>query len=365
MNLVTDLGVIAAAHDLERRLDEGSLSTPIHLPDGTTMFVWRGRAEAAELRTWMPNFPAIPGFRRLAGSDLWVLALPLPSAAMIEYRLAIDRGERRTEFLDPLNPATTSNPFGVNSLATGPGYVRPPWTVANPSVPAGTVSEIRVQSNAWGERRHHLLYLPAGHSRRQTHPLVVVHDGPDFVHHSTLNVVLDNLIAEGTLPPLVAALHQPRARLTEYAGDERHVAHVQELADHIRRRTALDDRRVMLGSSLGAVAALSVAWHRPEDVTGLGLLSGSFANRVDDDHPEEVFGPISALINAVDDDRRLAGLRTYVSCGRYEGLIDLNRALVPRLRSLDMAVRYEETWEGHQWASWRDRLRAALTHALG
>src|SRR3990170_3928418 len=63
VNLVTDLGVITAAHDLERRLDEGSLSTPIHLPDGTTMFVWRGRAEAAELRTWMPNFPAVPGFR--------------------------------------------------------------------------------------------------------------------------------------------------------------------------------------------------------------------------------------------------------------------------------------------------------------
>ncbi len=365
MNLLTDLGLISAAHDLERRIDEGSLATPVHLPDGTSLFVWRGRAERVSLLTWMPAFPAVPVFRRLAGSDIWVLPIPLPAKAMIEYRLGIDRGDRENAVLDPLNPETTSNPFGVNSLATGPAYQRPDWTHPNPDVAAGKVSEIRVKSDVWGERRHHMLYLPAGHTRHEPHPFVVVHDGPDFLHHSMLSVVLDNLIAQGEIPPVVAALHQPRHRLFEYASDERHAAHVEEVERHLLRRTVLDEHRVMIGSSLGAVASLSVAWHRPDSITGVGLLSGSFATHVADDESAELFGPISELVAGIDRDRRLAAMRAYISCGRYEGLIDLNRALVPRLRALDMRVRYEETWEGHQWASWRDRLRAALTHTLG
>lgn len=366
MNLLTDLGLISAAHDLTRRLDEGSVTTPVHLGDGSTMFVWQGRAEGVELRTWMPSFPPPPPFRRLAGADVWVLQIPLPRTAMIEYRIGIDRGDRRVDILDPLNPETTTNPFGANSLATGPDYVRPPWSHRDPEVAAGRVTEIRVHSGVWGERRHHLLYLPPHHDPTSLHPLVVVHDGADFVHHSSLDIVLDNLIAAGAIPPVVALLHHPRQRLSEYADDERHWRHVtEEVVPHVQRRVSLGTRRVALGSSLGAVAALSVAWHAPDVFTGLGLLSGSFANRMTEDTPAEIFGPVANLVGAIDADRRLAGVPTYVSCGRYEGLIDLNRALVPRLRSVDMAVRYEETWEGHQWASWRDRLGPALIHLLG
>ncbi|MGH8911776.1 MAG: alpha/beta hydrolase [Acidimicrobiia bacterium] len=366
MNLLTDLGLISAAHDLQQRLDEGSLTTPLHLADGTSLFVWRGRAENVHLRTWMPSFPSPPPFRRLAGSDVWVLQLPLPRTAMIEYRLGIDRGDRQVGTLDPLNPEVTTNPFGTNSLATGPDYARPEWSLHRPEVETGTLGEIRVKSSVWGERRHHHLYLSPGHAASEPSPLLVVHDGTDFVHHSALNVVLDNLVADGAIPPLVALLHQPRLRLTEYADDGRHVDHIaDEVIPHIQRRTALDDRRVLIGSSLGAVAALSVAWNRPETFSGLGLLSGSFANQVSEERPEAVFGPVANLVGQIDVDRRLAGTRTYVSCGRYEGLIDLNRAIVPRLRSVDMAVHYDETWEGHQWASWRDRLGPALIHSLG
>lgn len=366
MNLLTELGLISAAHDLERRLDEGTLETPLHLPDGATMFVWRGRADEVAMVTWMPRFPNATPFERLAGSDIWVLQLSLPRTAMIEYRLGTVRSGRQSDFLDPLNPNTTSNPFGVNSLATGPDYGRPAWSHTHPETPVGTVSGIRVRSAAWGERRHHLLYLPHGHDPSVPLPLVLVHDGPDFLEHSALGVALDNLIAWGELPPLAAILHHPRHRLTEYGDDDRHATHViEEILPHLQRRFALEGRTVMLGSSMGAVASLGVAWHRPDHVSGVALLSGSFANRLGPERPEPIFGPVSDLVGRLDVDDRLATIRAYVSCGRYEGLIDLNRALVPRLRAIGMPVQYQETWEGHQWASWRDRLATALTHSLG
>lgn len=366
MHLLTELGLISAAHDLERRLEQGELQTPHHLVDGTSMFVWSGKADGVELRTWMPSFPPPPPFQRLPGSDLWVLQVRLPATSMIEYRIAIERGGRHSEIVDPLNPATTTNPFGVNSVAAGPEYSRPAWSYPDAAAATGSIGEIRVQSHVWGERRHHLVYLPPNHDRTQPHPLVIVHDGSDFVDHSLLNVALDNLIGTGQIPPVVALLHNPRHRLEEYAHDPRHATHVvDELIPHVARRTALADRTVLVGSSLGAVAALSVAWLRREAVSGLGLLSGSFAARASEDRPPAIFAPVVDLVTSVDSDDRLAGADIYMSCGRYEGLIDLNRALAPRLRFAGANVRYEETWEGHQWASWRDRLGPALTHTLG
>lgn len=364
MKSLTDLGVVSAAYDLEHRLGEGQLETPVHLANGSILFVWRGRADHVELLTWMPSFPPVPPFQRLGGSDVWVLSLPLPREAMIEYRIGIHRHERRADVLDPLNPHTTTNPFGINSMALGIDRRRPEWTLPRDSVSAGEITEVRVQSRTWGERRHHQLYLPA--SQNSPLPLLVVHDGHDFLDHSSLATVLANLIADESIPPVAALLHRPTRRLTEYAHDERHVAHVlDEAIPHLGRRMDLDGRTVVLGSSLGAVAALSLAWHRPEEVTAIALLSGSFAHSLSDDRPAAIFGPVVELAATVDRDRRLAGMRAYASCGRYEGLIDLNRSLVPRLRAVGMDIAYDETWEGHQWASWRDRLRPALEHALG
>ncbi len=366
MNHVSDLGLVAGAFYLERSLADGKLVTPVHLEGGRTLFVWRGRADGVDLLTWMPGFPQPPEFSRLAGSDVWVKPVSIPASAMIEYRLAVHRHGRSIEILDPLNPRKTTNPFGTNSLATGPGYRSPQWAHPRPESTQGRLVEIRVKSEAWGERRHHSIYLPAGHDPGHSYPLVIVHDGPDFVEHSGLTTVLDNLIHSGAIPPAIALLHHPRRRLSEYSNHPGHGTHiVNELLPHVAQRMNVDaTRTVLIGSSLGAAAALATAWQHPNLFSGLGLLSGSFANRIDDTRPEEIFGTIVDLVGRIDDARRLAGVSTYVSAGRYESLVDLNRALVPRLRAGGLDVRYEEVWEGHQWLSWRDRLGPALIHSL-
>lgn len=365
MNSVSDAGVVESGHLLRSQLASGDLITPFHSDDGSTVMVWAGRADAVELATWMPSFPIVPPFQQIQ-PNLWVLRLDLPATAMIEYRLAVRRGHEISVVLDPLNPNQTSNPFGVNSVATGPARRRPEWALHRPDSPSGSVRETRIASQAWGGRRHHHVYTPPQHASQQPHPLVVVHDGSDFLNHAALRDVLDNLINDGVIPPVVALLHEPRRRLTEYADDPRHIAHLfDEIRPRLKDRYPLDDRCVVIGSSLGAVASLSAGWRRPEQVTGMALLSGSFADQVSPDRPGEIFDPIVDLVGQVDADRRLAPVNCFVSCGRYEGLIELNRSLVPRLRSTGMQVVYEETWDGHQWASWRDQLKGALTVGLG
>lgn len=313
------------------------------------------------LVTWMANFPEPPPFTPVEGA--FALALPLPETAMIEYRLGIHRGRRHEAVLDPRNPDTTTNPFGVNSVATGRHYQRPLWTLPQPESPPGQVTEVRVSSRLWGERRHHKVYRPALGGDTPL-PAVVVHDGSDFYEHAALAVVLDNLIAAGDLPPLVAILHDPRDRLVEYADCESHLRHVlEELVPHVDRRVRLDGRLYTLGSSLGAAASLSLLHRAPERFAGAALLSGSLPARLDADRPAQIFAPVVEMVTALGSSE-LEGKAAYLSCGRYEGLIDIARALVPRLRAAGLRVCYEETWEGHGWASWRDRLRPALLHLL-
>ena len=53
--------------------------------------------------------------------------------------------------------------------------------------------------------------------------------------------------------------------------------------------------------------------------------------------------------------------RLFASCGVYEPLIVPNRAMMPTFTDTGMEVKYVESRDGHNWESWRDRLRDGLS----
>ena len=57
-----------------------------------------------------------------------------------------------------------------------------------------------------------------------------MHDGGDYLTYGSMALILDNLIARGTIPPLVAAFSWPGDRLHEYSANEEHAAFVVEEA---------------------------------------------------------------------------------------------------------------------------------------
>jgi enterochelin esterase family protein len=113
---------------------------------------------------------------------------------------------------------------------------------------------------------------------------------------------------------------------------------------------------------LGGVASLATLWHYREAVGRAGFISGSFAHRTDEEWPGFVFDPVVGFLAAMNGERKLAGCRIYQSVGRYEGLCDFNRRLQPILRAAGAEVHYRETWDGHHWGTWRDRLGEALSY---
>jgi enterochelin esterase-like enzyme len=333
---------------------------------GGVTFVYHGAAEAVNLRCWIHGLPATQPFERVGEADLWVLRVELPENSRIEYKFEIVRDGQEVWILDPLNPLQAADPFGANSVAQGHGYERPEWTLADPAARPGTVDEVALASAALGDDRHVGVYVPARFRRSRRYPLLVVHDGYDYLRYASLRVVLDNLIHRLEIPPLIAALTQSPERLVEYAGHAGHARFVaEELPAQLGRDFPLHSSpaaRGLMGASFGAVASLHAAWRHPGSFGRLVLQSGSFAfSDIGHHRRTATFDPVAKFVNEF---RRHPGRpaeRMYLSCGIYESLIYENRSLVPLLRHHGIEVRYEEVRDGHNWENWRDRLQSALT----
>jgi enterochelin esterase family protein len=335
--------------------------------DGTTVtFLWRGAADEVRLRHWIHGLDSSQPFARIEGTDLWVLALELPEQSRVEYKLEIVHGHERRLVHDPLNPHRATDPFGGNSVVHGAGYTVPEWSLPDPDARKGTIERVAVRSDAFGETRPLSIYLPARFRRTRRYPLLVVHDGEDYLRYSSLETVLDNLIHRLEIPPMIVAMTQARDRMTEYIDDPRHTAFLMdELVPLLEERYPLVDRadaRGLMGASLGAVASLAAAWRRPGVFDHLFLQSGSFVFTDIGKHEHgPAFDPVVHFVNAF---RRAPGRpaeRVYLSCGMYEGLIYYNRSIVPFLQATGMEVRFAEARDGHNWENWRDRLREGLS----
>ena len=339
--------------------------SPIVDPGGLT-FVYRGEADAVNLRLWIHGLPASQPFERVGDTDLWVLRVEVPENSRIEYKFERVRDGQEEWILDPLNPWQAADPFGANSVAQGHGYVRPEWTFADDKARAGTIEELTVPSAALGGERDIGVYVPARFRRSRHYPLLVVHDGYDYLRYASLQAVLDNLIHRLEIPPMIVALTQSPDRLTEYAGHDGHARFVaMEIPERLQQSFPLHPSpaaRGLMGASFGGVASLHAAWRHPGAFGRLVLQSGSFAfSDIGHHRRTSTFDPVAKFVNEF---RRHPGRpaeRMYLSCGIYESLIYENRSLVPLLRHHGIEVRYEEVRDGHNWENWRDRLQSALT----
>ena len=201
-------------------------------------------------------------------------------------------------------------------------------------------------------------------------PLVVVHDGGDYLRYAEAGSVLDNLVHGGVIPPIVAAFVQPHERLVEYADDPRHATYLtKELVPRLEADfgvLAEPASRCLVGASFGAVASLSAAVAAPGYFGRLLLQSGSFAGagRGCRPRPEPLWRPVQRFVAGFVARPEAVSERIFVSCGAYESLICENRAFVPVLRDTGMDVRFVESLDGHNWACWRDTIGLGLPWLL-
>ena len=337
------------------------------LVDGTDVtFVYRGAADAVYLRCWIAGLNTAQPLQHLQETDLWAITIELPEESRIEYKFEVESGGQRELVLDSLNGVVAHDPFGANSVCQGYRYEQPDWTERDDETREGALELIEVESKAFRERREVQVYLPARFKRNRRYPLLVVHDGEDYLRYAALKTVLDNLIHRLEIPQMIVALTDSPDRLSEYAGNVPHANFLaNEMLPLLADKFPLVDEsyaRGIMGASFGGVASLHAAWRNPGLFGRLLLQSGSFAFSDLGAHERgAIFDPVVRFMNDFRENPGRPGEKIYMSCGIYESLIYENRSMVPRLQAQGINVKFEEARDAHNWENWRDRLRNGLS----
>lgn len=329
------------------------------------LFAYVGAADAVRLHHWIYGLESANEFHR-ASADAWTCVIELQEAARVEYKLEVEQGGDSRLLRDPLNPQLARDPFGANSVATGHRYVEPWWALENRAKHRGEVLERQLRSDVFGDVRPLSIYLPPRYRETRRYPLLVCHDGIDYLGFASLEAVLDNLIDLQEIPPIVVCCTQSPNRIEEYAANDRHARFLtDELVPLMEDEFSLlsgAQNRALMGASFGAVASLHAALQSPGTYGKLLLQSGSFAfTDIGPHNRPPVFDPVVEFVNGFRRAPSAPAEQVFLSCGTYESLIVYNRSMAPLLADLGVDVRLVESQDGHNWENWRDRLRDGLT----
>jgi len=291
----------------------------------------------------------------------WELRLPRPSVHRMEYLFDIAGTGMRT---DPTNPRVVGGAFGEHSWLPLPGYVEPHWISVEPI--AGSLTPLPVDPTAVGSIDVQI-WAPDGIAPGFELPLLLAHDGPEFASYAGLTHYVGAMVAEGILPPLRLALVRPGSRNLWYAANP---AYAEALTEHVLPAVAAQYKSklpVMMGASLGGLAALYAEWNHPGTFAGLFLQSGSFFTLETDpqeakfEYYAEVTGFVNSVLAATEPPSRpVVGM----TAGTPEENVHNNRVMAAHLTRLGLDVSFDETPDMHNFTAWRDVLDPCLTDLL-
>lgn len=296
----------------------------------------------------------------------WELRLPRPGVHRMEYLLKVtDADGTESTQVDPSNPLRVDGAFGQHSVLELPGYAAPAWTRLDPA--QSRTQPLRVTGTALGPLTGQV-WAPADADPAERLPLLVAHDGPELAAYAGLARYVSALVATGGLPRMRLALLAPGRRNDWYAADLDYAAALaHRVLPAIRDVYATRDGVVLMGASLGALAALHAEWSHPGTFAGLFLQSGSFFTG--DTDPQERgftrFPQIAAFVQRVLRATAAPGAPAVaMTCGSAEENVHNNRVLAARLGELGVEVSLAESPDVHNFTAWRDTFDPHLTALL-
>ena len=202
--------------------------------------------------------------------------------------------------------------FEINSKETrllNPGIARKEFGKVDPSNPKTLI----VETHPIDYKRMISVYVPAQYVSGTKAPFMVVHDGPQGAPGKELPNILDNLIAQNRIPPIILIMiangggdAQGHERGKEY--DTMSAVFADYIETEVLPRvekncgvklTKDPDGRAAMGNSSGGSAALIMAWFRPELYHRVLTTSGTFVNQqwpFDPNMPDGAWGFHETLI---------------------------------------------------------------------
>ena len=224
-----------------------------------------------------------------------------------------------------LSLATTGNPASAaeapapkeavkEKLADGNFKIEPPYHNApeltvNKDVPKGTLHQFTMDSHdskiypglKGPYKRHVAVYIPHGYVAGTAAPFIVIQDA---MTQGSLPKILDNMIHEHRLPPMIAVFiasgggdGKGSERGLEYdtvSGTYADFIETEVLPriekDYKVKFTKDPEGRATMGGSSGAAAAFTMAWFHPELYHRVLSYSGTYVNQQSPMNPDSPHG---------------------------------------------------------------------------
>ncbi len=334
-------------------------------------FVWHGDGDPPVLIGDFTGWAASPLALDSREPGVYAVEVTLPRDAYVEYcfirhfRESTHDTDINERAPDPYNPRVIWNGVkGINHYATMPDFVFSSLTMRGAGVARGKISE-------------HDLF--GGHTLGNTHrkvflyhppvdapvPLVIVWDGTDYLERASLNIIVDNLIAQGRIRPIALALIENAGggRFAEYAMNEATATYARRILlpcakKHLRLldEDAQPGCHGVLGASMGGLMALYTGLRAPDIFGQVVSQSGAFF--IDPDRETMLIDDLIRLAP-------LAPLKIWQDTGTLEWLLDGNRTMHTLLTERGYDVRYHEFAGGHNYTMWSQTVGRALESVYG
>jgi enterochelin esterase family protein len=383
--------------------------TPLIEPDPASprhslvTFVFRDH-DAAHVVFDDSRFGDIPDFtmERVADTGTWHITFRYRHDVRASYTFAPnlplvsmdDPDEAKSaalwQFLQTSQP--TPDPHARETFVTSFGGQRPDHVasiLSLPDAPAQTVIAVRegiahgrieqhrMKSDVLGNERRIWIYTPPGYApAERVYPMIVVFDGGASLSLMPTHRILDNLLDDGRIAPVIAVFvdnASDASRSVELPCNEAFALFIEtELVPWVRQRYAVSHEArdgFVTGTSYGGLAALWLGFRLPHLFGNVISQSASlwWGPGVDHTKPMRLWRYTPEWLTAQYATAPRLAVRIWMEVGLMEledRMVGANRRMRAVLGDKGYDVTYSEFAAGHDWSHWRISLADALAVML-
>ncbi len=246
------------------------------------------------------------------------------------------------------------------------------WSIERQDVNKGTVDSHDIYLKDLGNKRKIYVYKPYNYSPNNIYKLLVLTDGDTYIDVLSAPTVIDNLIAEGVIPPIIVVLISGGDNRNQELMCNESFANclAAEIMPWIKTNFHISEKAadiIIGGFSLGGLFAAFMALHYPNMFGNVLSQSGSFfwspnvqeeVNWIITKYKEAEKLPSKFFINV--------GVLEDMEFPPFPSMIDVNKKMKDVLvEKKECTVIYEEFKSGHDYLSWGETLSNGLTALIG
>ncbi len=337
------------------------ISPEVH-PDNTVTF--RFRDPNAQAVLLLVEGQAAPTAMQKDAQGVWSVTTSLPGPDLYGYSFIADG----VALMDPSNWRIKPNLIGPQNVVHVPGPASLPWEIND--VPHGQIHHHFYHSNVAGDDRDYYVYTPAGYDPKgtKTYPIFyLLHgfsdDASGWTAVGRANVILDNLIAQGKVKPMImvntlgyGTMEMVQHGWGVWSNQElrnRNFAKFRgalltEVMPQVEKEYLVDkDRKshAIAGLSMGGSESLLTGLNNLDKFAWVGAFSSGGI-------PEDFASDFPGLDEKANQQLKLL----WIACGTEDRLITINRDLRTWLKGKNIKVTEIETPGMHTWMVWRRNL---------